>query len=140
MWLKLPDLYDVRNIDAARFPRNRWACPECDKNIYGFPVVTLLPDALVNHPYALSLSEKRLARVLSKLNVLIDLIERDEILDKERFQLLFESHWLSTNASRGMLLLPTWNLCLFSALHSESLRSDTETYTALEAVAQELRN
>ena len=94
----------------------------------------------MNHPYALSLSEKRLARVLSKLNVLIDLIEKDDILDKERFQLLFESHWLSTNASRGMLLLPTWNLFLFSALHSDSLRSDPETYTALQAVAQELRN
>lgn len=94
----------------------------------------------LHNPYTLNFSEKRLNRFLTKLNRLIDAIERDYYLDQDRFQLLLESHWLHTNARCGMLSLPSWNLYLFSALQSPSVAGDVETYEALCAVAAELRH
>jgi hypothetical protein len=94
----------------------------------------------LHNPYSLSFSHKRVNRLLKKLNRLIDLIERDYYLDKDHFQLLLESHWLSTNASGGTIFLPAWDLFLFSALSSDSISSDSDTYKALIAVAAELRN
>ena len=94
----------------------------------------------LHNPYTLSFSEKRVARLLRKLNTLIDLIERDYYLDRDHFQLLLESHWLSVNAKAGTVFLPTWDLYLFAALNSDSIASDPETHEALLAVAAELRN
>lgn len=94
----------------------------------------------LHNPYSLSFSAKRVNRLLQKLNRLIDLIERDYYLDRDHFQLLLESHWLSTNASGGTLFLPAWELFLFSALSSDSICADADTYDALMAVAAELRN
>lgn len=94
----------------------------------------------LHNPYTLNYSEKRLNRFLGKLNTLIDAIERDYYLDRDHFQLLLESHWLHTNASGGMLVLPSWELYIFSALQSPSVMADRETYEALQAVAAELRH
>lgn len=94
----------------------------------------------MHNPYTVNISEKRLNRFLSKLTDLIDVIERDYYLDKDKFQLLLESHWLHTNASGGMLVLPSWELYIFSALQSPSVMADTETHEALLAVAAELRH
>jgi hypothetical protein len=94
----------------------------------------------LHNPYTLNYSEKRLTRFLGKLNTLIESIERDYYLDRDRFQLLLESHWLHTNATGGMLVLPSWELYIFSALQSPSVMADTETYEALQAVAAELRH
>lgn len=94
----------------------------------------------LHNPYTLNISEKRLNRFLSKLDDLIGAIERDYYLDQDRFQLLLESHWLHTNASGGMLVLPSWDLFIFSALQSPSVMADPETKKALLAVAAELRH
>lgn len=94
----------------------------------------------LHNPYSVSFSESRVSRFLSKLNTLIDLIEQEHYLDQERFQLLLEMHWISSRATRGNLLLPTWDLYMFKALQSKSLASDKETFNALLAVTKELRN
>jgi hypothetical protein len=94
----------------------------------------------LHNPYTLNVSEKRLNRFLTKLNCLIDSIEKEHYLDRDRFQLLLESHWLHTNASGGTLVLPNWDLYIFSALQSPSVMADPETYEALQAVAAELRH
>jgi hypothetical protein len=94
----------------------------------------------LHNPYTINLSEKRLSRFLGKLNTLIESIERDHVLDRDRFQLLLESHWLHTNANGGMLVLPSWELYIFSALQSPSVMADRDTYEALQAVAAELRH
>jgi hypothetical protein len=94
----------------------------------------------LHNPYTLSFSQKRVRRLITKLNVLIDLIERDYYLDRDHFQLLLESHWLSENVRGGTVALPTWDLYLFQALQSESITADPDTHEALLAVAAELRN
>jgi hypothetical protein len=94
----------------------------------------------LHNPYTLSFSEKRVRRILRKLNTLIELIERDYYLDRDHFQLLLESHWLSSNVAVGTVFLPSWNLYLFAALQSDSIAADPETHEALRAVAAELRN
>ena len=91
-------------------------------------------------PYTLSFSEKRVRRIREKLNTLIELIERDNFLDRDHFQLLLESHWLSTNVTAGTVSLPSWDLYLFAALRSDSITGDPDTYTALLSVAAEFRN
>ena len=94
----------------------------------------------LHNPYSLNFSQKRVARLLSKLNKLIGLIERDYYLDRDHFQLLLESYWLHTNASGGSVYLPNWDLYLFAALNSESITADTDAYEALLDVTAELRN
>jgi hypothetical protein len=94
----------------------------------------------LHNPYTLSFSQKRVSRLLRKLDALIGLIERDYYLDREHFQLLLESHWLHENASAGTVFLPAWDLYLFAALNSESITSDPETHAALLDVTAELRN
>ena len=94
----------------------------------------------LQNPYQLSFSEKRVSRLVSKLGNLIDLIERDYYLDRDHFQLLLESHWLTTNAKGGTLVLPAWDLYIFAALKSPSVTKDPDTHKALLAVAAELRH
>ena len=94
----------------------------------------------LHNPYSLSFSEKRVSRLIRKLNTLIDLIERDYYLDRDHFQLLMESHWLSSNITCGTVSLPSWDLYLFQALKSESICADTDTYEALLQVTAELRS
>lgn len=94
----------------------------------------------LHNPYTLNFSEKRVARFISKLNNLIEVIERDHYLDRDRFQLLLESHWLHTNATGHSVTLPSWDLYMFQALQSPSLADDPETYKALLAVTAELRS
>ncbi len=108
-----------------------------DISDYGFDVLRV---KTLHNPYTLNISEKRLNRFLSKLTNLIDVIERDYNLDRDHFQLLLESHWLHTNANGGMLVLPNWDLFIFSALQSPSVMADPETKRALLAVAAELRH
>lgn len=80
-----------------------------------------------------------MSRFLQKLNTLIDIIERDYYLDQQSFQLLLESHWILSRASGATLLLPTWNLYMFQALNEPKFCSDKETFSALQAVTDELR-
>jgi hypothetical protein len=94
----------------------------------------------LHNPYSLSFSQKRVARLIGKLNTLIDLIERDYYLDRDHFQLLLESHWLSSNVESGRVFLPSWDLYLFAALNSDSISADPDTLEALRAVTAELRN
>jgi hypothetical protein len=68
------------------------------------------------------------------------LIERDYYLDRDHFQLLLESHWLSNNVSESQVFLPTWDLYLFAALNSDSITADPDTHQALLEVTAELRN
>ena len=95
---------------------------------------------ILHNPYTLSFSEKRVSRLVTKLGNLIDLIERDYYLDRDHFQLLLESHWLTTNAKGGALMLPAWDLYIFAALQSPSVTKDPDTHKALLAVAAELRH
>jgi hypothetical protein len=104
-----------------------------------FPVLVQRVKTLHN-PYTLSFSEKRVNRFLTKLNDLIEIIEKDYFLDQERFQLLLESHWIQSRASAGSVLLPTWDLYMFKALESKTLAKDKEAYRALLAVTAEIRH